>query len=149
MELGLQTASVLAFPGIARLLQLREEDYNQETTEDRRPQNSSCLVQAWVSPWSKRARPEDKDPNSQATSMSFLALTPHTLPQCHSVQSCLRVGLLLTSSIVCPRTQAQRQRVTSCPVSWDPVTQGGSPSPILQKPGSQHSHAVGPAHICG
>lgn len=37
---GAQTASVLAFPGIARMLQLREEDCNQETTEDRRAQNS-------------------------------------------------------------------------------------------------------------
>jgi hypothetical protein len=36
---GAQTASVLAFPGIARMLQLGEEDCNQETTEDRRPQN--------------------------------------------------------------------------------------------------------------
>lgn len=83
-----QTASVLAFPGKARMLQLREEDYNQETTEDRRPQNSSCLVQAWVSTWSKRARPEDKDPNSQATSMSLALPLTHspTSTQCHSVQ---------------------------------------------------------------
>lgn len=29
-----QTAFVLAFPGKARMLQLREEDCNQDTTED-------------------------------------------------------------------------------------------------------------------
>lgn len=109
-----QTASVLAFPGKARMLQLREEDCNQETTEF------------------QGVRPKDKDPNSQATIRSFLALPPHILPhiyssytstQCHAVQSCLHVRLLLKSSIVCPRTQAQRQRVTSGPISWDPVIQ--------------------------
>lgn len=31
---GAQTASVLAFPGMARMLQLREEEYGQEATED-------------------------------------------------------------------------------------------------------------------
>lgn len=33
-DLGAQTASVLAFPGKARMLQLREEDCNQENTQD-------------------------------------------------------------------------------------------------------------------
>lgn len=64
---GAQTASVLAFPGKARMLQLREEDCNQETTEF------------------QGSRPEDKDPNSQATIMSVLALPPHILPNFHPV----------------------------------------------------------------